>query len=283
MIFVSPLPIRDDWAPAGSYGQTLVKRGHGNRDFAFNLVDAQGAPGEDGRRYHAGVDWFAPGGTKVVSPTRGHIVDVVPSRGNRGQVYGGVVRVEAEDGITVVFRHVEPLVRVGQTVQPGEAIAKVTLWADAPGTSHAHIEIWRSYAGGYRYENMIDPLSVTWAEARDPVLRTKYAFEELPHTQGGRAPAIVGQKKGYAQKLVALAVLASNKLIGRKVSLLRGEDDRYYVLWWLPGTHGQKFRFGPWDSKAARDRVMSKRQENTGRGMRPYEGRNSLIPYPKEA
>jgi hypothetical protein len=32
----------------------------------------------------------------------------------------------------------------------------VTAWRDGP--SHAHIELWKTLAGGYVFENMLDPL-----------------------------------------------------------------------------------------------------------------------------
>ena len=37
----------------------------------FGLVDAEGAPNAAGTRFHAGKDWFAPGGSLVRSPVAG--------------------------------------------------------------------------------------------------------------------------------------------------------------------------------------------------------------------
>lgn len=130
-----------------------------NSEFLF--PDAEGAPSASGRRYHAGKDWFAPGGSRVSSPISGRVVDVQPSSGNSGQVFGGVVRVQGKDGKTWVFRHVDPSVREGQTITAGQKIATVTPWTG--GSSHAHIELWKSFNpnninGGYRIENMIDPM-----------------------------------------------------------------------------------------------------------------------------
>lgn len=123
----------------------------------FALQDAEGAPADNGRRYHAAKDWFAPGGSRVGAPVTGVIVEAKPSVGNTGQVFGGVVKIEAASDKKVwVFRHVEPEVRLHEVVTAGERIAKVTKWRDGP--SHAHIEIWKKFALGYDYENMIDPM-----------------------------------------------------------------------------------------------------------------------------
>lgn len=125
----------------------------------FGISDPEGAPSKRGGRYHAGKDWFAPGGAAVRSPVNGRIVEVKASRGNSGQVFGGVVKVQAPNGRVFVFRHVDPRgVKVGQRVNAGALIATVTNWAS--GSSHAHIEVWKSLEGGYRMENMIDPVRI---------------------------------------------------------------------------------------------------------------------------
>lgn len=165
-----PLPVREDWTPA-----YLSARGDANRDFAFNLRDAQGAPSLDGNRYHSAVDIFAPGGSPVVSPVAGRVYQVDASRGWTGQVFGGVVRILEPSGVLWVLRHVEPCVSVGQEAIAGEAVASVTPWRD--GGPHLHLEIWRTPTGGYRHENMIDPREVEWTTAaileREP--------DPLPH------------------------------------------------------------------------------------------------------
>lgn len=123
----------------------------------FRSPDAEGAPSSNGGRYHAAKDWFAPAGTPVRSPVDGKIVEVRASSGNSGQVFGGTVKVQGRDGRVWVFRHVDPAnVRVGQQVNAGTRIAKVTNWTD--GSDHTHVELWRTLSGGYRFENMIDPM-----------------------------------------------------------------------------------------------------------------------------
>jgi hypothetical protein len=129
---------------------------------AFGVVDAEGAPSAAGTRYHGAVDWFAPGGSQVVSPIAGTVIEANRSRGNSGQVYGGTVKVKDATGRTFVFRHVDPSVQVGANVRAGAPIAGVSAWTG--GSPHAHTEVWRqpTYQGGsgYRYENMIDPATV---------------------------------------------------------------------------------------------------------------------------
>jgi murein DD-endopeptidase MepM/ murein hydrolase activator NlpD len=152
---VAPLPIRADWTP--SY---LKARGDFNLDYAYRLRDAQGAPANDGQRYHSAVDWFAPGAYPVRSPVAGRVYQVDNSRGTTGQVFGGVVRILEPSGVLWVMRHVDPLVAVGTPLQPGLIVATVTPWRD--GSPHLHMEIWRTPTGGYRHENMIDPREVEW-------------------------------------------------------------------------------------------------------------------------
>lgn len=122
----------------------------------FGIVDAEGAPGNNGKRFHAGKDWFAPGHSPVKAPVAGKIVEARPSLADTGQVFGGTVKIQAADGKVWVFRHVVPSVAVGQRVTSGQGIAKVTKWRGGP--SHAHIEIWKTLSGGYDFENMIDPM-----------------------------------------------------------------------------------------------------------------------------
>ena len=129
----------------------------GNSEFA--MADAEGAPDAQGHRQHAGKDWFSDPGSPVYAPWAGKIVEVKSSRGNSGQVFGGVVKIQAPSGQVFVARHVDPSgVKVGQKVKAGQAVAGVTDWTG--GKSHAHIEIWKSLQGGYRLENMLDPVAV---------------------------------------------------------------------------------------------------------------------------
>jgi murein DD-endopeptidase MepM/ murein hydrolase activator NlpD len=125
----------------------------------FASPDAEGAPSARGGRYHAAKDWFAPARSAVRSPWAGRVVEVRASRGNSGQVFGGTVKIQRADGVVFVARHVDPRrVRVGQRIGRGQVVAGVSPWTG--GSPHAHIEVWRTLGGGYRFENMIDPATV---------------------------------------------------------------------------------------------------------------------------
>jgi murein DD-endopeptidase MepM/ murein hydrolase activator NlpD len=123
----------------------------------FTIVEPEGAPARDGRRFHAAKDWFAAGGSLVRSPVPGQVIHVAPSNVDVGQVFGGVVKIQAADGKVWVFRHVVPQLSVGQRVRAGQLVATVTHWRS--GMSHTHIELWKSHNGGVQvFENMIDPM-----------------------------------------------------------------------------------------------------------------------------
>lgn len=269
MTAVQPLPVREDWAPA-----YLAGRGTQNRDFAFNLRDAQGADG-----YHSAVDWFAPAFTPVVSPVAGRVVRSDPSRGTSGQVFGGVLAVEDDAGFLWVMRHVNPGRAIGEDVEAGEQVGAVTDWTD--GGDHLHLEIWKRPEGGYHHDNMIDPMTVEWVDREDAAPVVRYWIEELPFTQGGNGPAIRGQKKGYAQAPLAHIVAAGLRASGRLISTVRGTDDRTYVLEWLKGTHGRKYRFGPWTNSDTQEYWWRRRETNTGRTQRRFSGNASIYPWPK--
>ena len=143
------LPVDPTQMAASNAGGKL----HGSE---FGVVDAEGAPRSDGVKIHAGYDLFANGGAPVRSMITGKVVEARASRGDSGQVFGGTVKVEAADGKVYVFRHVDPSVQVGQTVQAGQQVATVTNWRD--GQPHVHMELWKSFGGGYNADNMLDPL-----------------------------------------------------------------------------------------------------------------------------
>jgi murein DD-endopeptidase MepM/ murein hydrolase activator NlpD len=141
----------------GRFVAPLSTRMSGSSEFAVS--DAEGAPSANGGRYHAGKDWFAPARAAVRSPWAGRVVEVRASRGNSGQVFGGTVKIQRADGVVFVARHVDPRrVRVGQRIGRGQVVAGVSPWTG--GSPHAHIEVWRTLGGGYRFENMIDPATV---------------------------------------------------------------------------------------------------------------------------
>lgn len=122
----------------------------------FRVRDAEGAPAPDGSRYHAAYDLFAKADSPIRAPEGGTIVEVRPSRGTSGQIFGGTVKVQTPEGRVWVFRHVTPgSLAEGTKVTAGQEIAKVSPWNDGP--EHTHIELWKTFKGGYNVSNMEDP------------------------------------------------------------------------------------------------------------------------------
>ncbi len=139
----------------------------------FQLLDLHGAPRLDGRRHHAAKDWFAFAGSLVRAPVTGTLVEVKLDRRRYGQIFGGTVKLESDLDLRVwVLRHVNPLpgVSVGDRVIARAPIGLVAPWAD--GHPHAHVELWSCLGGGYRFENMLDPLPV--------VRRARRAWKRRP-------------------------------------------------------------------------------------------------------
>jgi murein DD-endopeptidase MepM/ murein hydrolase activator NlpD len=122
----------------------------------FLIPDPEGAPDNTGKTFHAGLDWFAAAGTVVRAPVAGRIIEANPSKGTKGQVFGGTVKIEASDRKVWIFRHVVPSVSVGGNVSAGQPVASVSRWDDGP--EHAHIELRKTNEGGHRIANMEDPL-----------------------------------------------------------------------------------------------------------------------------
>lgn len=125
----------------------------------FRIADGpEGVRASGGGHIHGGLDWFAPAGTTVYAPTAGRAIEVKTGGGTSGQVFGGVVKVQAGDGKVYTFRHVDPAVKEGATVAAGSPIAKVGKWEG--GAPHAHIEVWKSASGSYVESNMLDPFDL---------------------------------------------------------------------------------------------------------------------------
>lgn len=123
----------------------------------YNIPDGpEGVPTGTGSDIHGGLDWFAPAGTVLVAPFGGRVVEAKRSGDSSGQVYGGTVKVQdPRSGLVFVARHVNPGVQVGDTIAGGSPIARVAAWAG--GSTHAHLELWRTLTGGYTASNLLDP------------------------------------------------------------------------------------------------------------------------------
>lgn len=164
-----PVPFRQDWAP-----RYLRDRGTYNIDKAFEYKDAQGMPGHPRYgRVHGGWDMFAPARTPVVAPASGVVVRSYNTDDRSGAVYGGVLAIKFDNGngLGVVFRHVNPIVSVGQKIRGGQVVAHVTDWTD--GGDHVHMEIHKDVGTGfnYYYSNAVNPDKFNWDNS-DPARRS---------------------------------------------------------------------------------------------------------------
>lgn len=212
----------------GNFVQPLTTPMPGGSEFDY--VDAEGAPDERGVGHHAGKDWFAPGGTRVVAPITGRVVEVKQSRGNSGQVFGGVVKIQAPNGRVFVFRHVDPRnVKVGASVKAGQPVATVSPWTD--GSPHAHVEVWKTLKGGYRYGNMLDPAELFAGTAPSSTSKKAPKAQGTLHEafydplggydEGNEIGAIGGHSDhvhfSFGSRAQALAIMAEAKRRGMSV------------------------------------------------------------------
>lgn len=173
----------------------------------FSYVDAEGAPDRHGTRHHAAHDWFAPGGTVVRAPITGKVIEANHDSRTSGQVFGGTVKVKLANGNVVVFRHVTPGVKVGQRVKAGDGIARVVGWTD--GSPHTHIEVWKTEAGGYNYENMMNPVQY---------------FKRFSRSGGGGGGAAGGARGGGGRGTAGYKVMQSAIAVAQKRGLHVSEN-----------------------------------------------------------
>jgi murein DD-endopeptidase MepM/ murein hydrolase activator NlpD len=100
------------------------------------FTNARWHPSLDRPRPHTGIDIVAPRGTPVVASANGRISAV----GHHGE-YGLMIEVDHGYGITTRYAHLSrAAVRVGQTVQRGDAIGDVGQSGLATGP-HLHYEV----------------------------------------------------------------------------------------------------------------------------------------------
>lgn len=87
---------------------------------------------------HAGIDYSAPHGTSILASAGGRV-----RRAGPYGAYGRTVEIDHGDGLVTRYGHVyRILVRVGDTVLPGQAIATVGSTGRSTGP-HLHFEILR--------------------------------------------------------------------------------------------------------------------------------------------
>ena len=105
-----------------------ISSGFGRRIDPFTQRPAQ----------HAGIDYSAPHGTSILASAGGRV-----RRAGPYGAYGRTVEIDHGDGLVTRYGHVyRILVRVGDTVLPGQAIATVGSTGRSSGP-HLHFEILR--------------------------------------------------------------------------------------------------------------------------------------------
>jgi cell wall-associated NlpC family hydrolase/murein DD-endopeptidase MepM/ murein hydrolase activator NlpD len=221
-------------APLAPEDMANTNSGGKLHDSEFSMVDAEGAPDAGGTAHHAAYDLFGKPGAPVRSPVAGEVVEVKASRGNSGQIFGGVVKVRGADGKVWVFRHVDPgSVVEGGRVEAGAQIASVSAWTG--GTPHVHIELWKTLDGGYHYENMEDPfpqLEQAYSGGQPPPAPVAAVGGHEAHAglAGGIEPVVASPPSGALEALLAnpnlelpgpaRADLASGRVDPRLISIL---------------------------------------------------------------
>ncbi len=95
--------------------------------------------GPRGKSVHQGIDLAAPKGTPVLASASGRVV----YSGNGMKGYGKVVVIKHVNDLSTVYAHNSSLlVRMGDSVEQGQTIAKVGATGRATGP-HLHFEIRR--------------------------------------------------------------------------------------------------------------------------------------------
>jgi murein DD-endopeptidase MepM/ murein hydrolase activator NlpD len=91
--------------------------------------------GRTSRRIHAGIDLYAPTGTGVYAMTSGRVFSI-------GIFYQGLksIVVENDDGTTLHYTELAPLVEIGDRIEQGQLIARLRRNND--GTCMLHLEIY---------------------------------------------------------------------------------------------------------------------------------------------
>jgi murein DD-endopeptidase MepM/ murein hydrolase activator NlpD len=88
-------------------------------------------------------DIQAPIGTPVYSLTKGKVIKKHESSGKKANIFGTQLSISGKDGYPSIFyTHLESVdVNVGDNVEPGDYIGKITKWPTYPTASHVHIGI----------------------------------------------------------------------------------------------------------------------------------------------
>ena len=133
-------------------------------------------------RVHAGVDFAAPKGTRVLAASDGHVVFAGWRNG-----YGNTLELRHGGGITTLYAHLSGFaagVRAGARVRQGDPVAFVgaTGWATGP---HLHYEF--KIAGMHQ-----DPMKVALPKATPVPARLKARFDAEATDAGSRIAMVRG-------------------------------------------------------------------------------------------
>lgn len=88
-------------------------------------------------------DIKGPIGTSVFSLTKGKVTKIYESKPGNPKIFGTQVSIKGIDGYPDIFyTHLDSVkLDVGDEVQPGQYIGKITKWNSYPNSSHVHIGI----------------------------------------------------------------------------------------------------------------------------------------------
>lgn len=97
--------------------------------------------GRTSTRLHAGIDLYAPDGTEVFAMTGGKVTQIY-------LFYESLLAIEVEndDGTTIRYTELTPLVKVGDRVEQGQLIAR--LKKNSGGSCMLHLEIYATAGTG---------------------------------------------------------------------------------------------------------------------------------------
>jgi murein DD-endopeptidase MepM/ murein hydrolase activator NlpD len=129
-------------APAGALVYPHPSTHHGPAPTRSGLHETGGLPD------NWGLDFMAPGGTKLLAPEAGTLSRRSghdPSQGASGAVkdiFGWSVYIETPAGLVYFATHLGAVgVQVGQQLKAGDVVGSVGNWPGDPGRSHTHLGV----------------------------------------------------------------------------------------------------------------------------------------------
>jgi murein DD-endopeptidase MepM/ murein hydrolase activator NlpD len=120
-------------------------------------------------------DLGGPVGTPVKSYTKGKVIKVFTSKPG-DKIFGTQVTVKGQDGYPDIFyTHLDSVpVKVGQTVNVGDMIGKITNWEKHPEWTHVHIGL----SDNYDLQDLIEK-GVVSKPAKTPKSKINTTFDSM--------------------------------------------------------------------------------------------------------